>query len=91
MNGYVESDAKVKARWEARKKRDDLITAQANHNACLLAETMRDCDHCKFRPDVEPWNVIPDFVTVTNWQIEAKAQERDAQDWQDQVTESRNQ
>ena len=72
MNGYTESDAKVQTRWNARKQRDDLLIAQANHTACLLAESMRDCDNCKFQPDVEPWNVIPDsdtvseIVTVTN-------------------------
>jgi len=66
MNGYIESDAKVQTRWNARKQRDDLLIAQANHSTCLLAEAMKDCDNCKFQPDVEPWNVIEDIVTVTN-------------------------
>ena len=65
MNGYIESDAKVNARWNARKQRDDLLIAQANHSTCLLAESMKDCDNCKFQPDVEPWNVIPDSDTVS--------------------------
>jgi hypothetical protein len=40
--------------------------------------------------ELEP-NWDENIVTVTNWKVEAEALERDAQDWQDQVTEMRNQ
>jgi hypothetical protein len=70
MNGYVESDAKVQARWNSRKQRDEaILTARANHTACLLAETMKDCENCKFSTaiEVEPWNEIPDSDTTPKY------------------------
>jgi rRNA maturation protein Nop10 len=44
-------------------KKPEQVTAEANHAACTLAYTMKDCDNCEFQPDVEPWNVIPDAGT----------------------------
>jgi hypothetical protein len=54
----------------------------------LIEYALRDEEHVKVveAAEVAPWDIIPDSVTVTNWQED---EERDA-DWQAQVSELRN-
>ena len=93
-NGYTETQAQTESRrarmegWMQQREIMKQVIADVSPRLNLFLEVCGDID--AGNGELFPIEVVTaDAVDAHRWQDEAEAQEADAKDWQDQVTELR--